>query len=168
MTTRLAGKVLRRATIVVAAALGGVTAATQASSPWDDPYPSTYHASPSVPVLIRAATVLTGTGARLDATDVLLADGKIAAIGTNLVAPTGARLVDAASLADAGDHRRALASRRVPEPGDRRQQRRQRGDRAGHRERLGEHSVWPVRSGVLDRASPAASRRSRSCRDRPT
>jgi len=94
MTTRLAGKVLRRATIVVAAALGGATAATQASSPWDDPYPSTYHASPSVPVLIRAATVLTGTGARLDATDVLLADGKIAAIGTNLVAPAGARLVD--------------------------------------------------------------------------
>ncbi|MFG6110558.1 amidohydrolase [Stenotrophomonas nematodicola] len=60
-----------------------------------DPYPSTYAAIASAPVLIRNATVLTGTGARLEQTDVLLRDGRIAAVGTALAAPTGTREVDA-------------------------------------------------------------------------
>ncbi len=37
-----------------------------------DPYPSTYQAHPDAPVLIQNATVLTGTGQRLDNADVLL------------------------------------------------------------------------------------------------
>ena len=94
MMSRVAGTVLRRGTIVALGALFGAGAAGAASSPWDDPYPSTYHAAPSAPVLIRGATVLTGTGTRLEATDVLISSGKIAAIGTNLAAPAGARLVD--------------------------------------------------------------------------
>lgn len=60
-----------------------------------DPYPSTYAAIASAPVLIRNATVLTGTGARLEQTDVLLRDGRIAAVGTALAAPAGTREVDA-------------------------------------------------------------------------
>ena len=53
----------------------------------DDPYPSAYVPRTGPPVLIRNATVLTGTGTRLDGADVLLRDGKIAAVGT---AVTGA------------------------------------------------------------------------------
>jgi imidazolonepropionase-like amidohydrolase len=60
-----------------------------------DPYPSTYHAPQSSPTLIRAATVLTGTGEKLDEADVLVVDGHIRAIGRNLEVPAGARVIDA-------------------------------------------------------------------------
>src|SRR5215213_11751138 len=45
--------------------------------------------------LIRNATVLTVSRGTLTATDVLLRNGKIAAVGQNLKAPDGARVVDA-------------------------------------------------------------------------
>ncbi|HEX2252506.1 MAG TPA: amidohydrolase [Thermoanaerobaculia bacterium] len=51
---------------------------------------------PSVTTLITGATVLTGTGERIDGGSVLLADGRIAAVGRDLQAPSGARVVDAA------------------------------------------------------------------------
>lgn len=60
-----------------------------------NPYPSTYKADTAATTLIRGATVLTGTGTRLDNADVLIADGKIEAIGPNLSAPAGARVIDA-------------------------------------------------------------------------
>lgn len=47
------------------------------------------------PTLIRNATVLTVTRGTLENTDVLLRDGKIAAIGSGLNAPAGARVIDA-------------------------------------------------------------------------
>ena len=59
------------------------------------PYPSTYVIPQSPPTLIRNATVLTGTGARLDNADVLLAGGKIVAVGSKLTGPAGAAVVDA-------------------------------------------------------------------------
>src|SRR6478752_2464172 len=62
--------------------------------PGGDPYPSTYHAVPSAPVIIRGATVLTGTGERLEDTDVLLRNGRIAAIGHDLDAPPESTVVD--------------------------------------------------------------------------
>jgi imidazolonepropionase-like amidohydrolase len=65
-----------------------------AAAQWRDPYPSTYRPIPSGPVLIRGATVLTGTGQRLDDADVLLADGKVRAVGQGLAAPEGATVVD--------------------------------------------------------------------------
>jgi imidazolonepropionase-like amidohydrolase len=76
-----------------AAAGGNATAAAQSASA--APYPSTYVAPAAPPTLLRGGTVLTGTGTRLDDTDLLLADGRIAAIGRGLAAPTGARIVDA-------------------------------------------------------------------------
>ena len=60
-----------------------------------EPYPSTYRAQPSAPTLIRGATVLTGTGQRLEAADVLLVEGRVAAVGRDLTAPPGARVIDA-------------------------------------------------------------------------
>jgi imidazolonepropionase-like amidohydrolase len=61
---------------------------------WRDPYPSTDVPIPSGPVLIQGATVLTGTGSRLEGADVLLADGRIKAVGVGLAVPAGAPVVD--------------------------------------------------------------------------
>jgi imidazolonepropionase-like amidohydrolase len=58
------------------------------------PFPSTYRMPASEPVLISGATVLTGTGERLDGADVLLRDGKVAAVGRGLVAAPGTRVID--------------------------------------------------------------------------
>lgn len=60
----------------------------------EDPYPSTYQRIASPPVLIEHATVLTGTGERLDDADVLLADGRVQAVGRALAAPANASRVD--------------------------------------------------------------------------
>ena len=49
-----------------------------------DPYPSTYRPLPAAPVLISHATVLDGTGRRLEGADVLMRDGVVAAVGTGL------------------------------------------------------------------------------------
>ena len=59
-----------------------------------NPYPSTYQPLPQQTTLIKNATVLTGTGTRLDNADVLLVDGKIAQIGANL-SSADATVVDA-------------------------------------------------------------------------
>jgi imidazolonepropionase-like amidohydrolase len=60
-----------------------------------EPFPSTYQVPVNAPVLIQGATVLTGTGERLDGTDVLIANGRIQAVGKGLTAPSDARVVDA-------------------------------------------------------------------------
>jgi imidazolonepropionase-like amidohydrolase len=49
-----------------------------------EPWQSTYVAPAARATLIRNATVLTGTGTRLDGADVLLRDGKVEAVGTSL------------------------------------------------------------------------------------
>jgi imidazolonepropionase-like amidohydrolase len=59
-----------------------------------DPYASTYRVIASPPVLIQGATVLTGTGTRVDGADVLMRDGKIVAVGANLDVPADALRVD--------------------------------------------------------------------------
>ncbi|RZA19295.1 MAG: amidohydrolase [Lysobacteraceae bacterium] len=59
-----------------------------------DPYPGTYRRVMSAPVLLQHATVLTGTGTRLDDADVLMRDGRIVAVGANLEAPADALRVD--------------------------------------------------------------------------
>ncbi|MEO6102323.1 MAG: amidohydrolase [Pseudoxanthomonas sp.] len=82
--------------LLVALGLVSLQAATsEAKSRFtQDPYPSTYHAIASGPVLIEHATVLTGTGERLDDADVLLQDGKVAAVGRGLSAPANAIRID--------------------------------------------------------------------------
>jgi imidazolonepropionase-like amidohydrolase len=60
-----------------------------------EPFPSTYQVPAGSPVLIQGATVLTGTGERLDGADVLIANGRIQAIGKGLAAPGDARVIDA-------------------------------------------------------------------------
>lgn len=60
-----------------------------------DPFASTYQPVASAPILIRGATILTGTGTRLDNADLLIANGHVDAIGANLKVPDGAQVVDA-------------------------------------------------------------------------
>jgi len=64
------------------------------SVPNADPFPSTYRAFPSRTTLIRNATVMTAAGPTMSNASVLLRDGKIAAVGTNLAAPSDAVIVD--------------------------------------------------------------------------
>lgn len=60
-----------------------------------EPFPSTYQVPANPPLLVQGATVLTGTGERLDGADVLIEDGRIEAVGQGLSAPAGARIVNA-------------------------------------------------------------------------
>ena len=58
------------------------------------PYPSTYRPLPRRDTLIFGATVLDGTGRRLDGADVLLRDGLVVAVGAGLTAPDGTVRID--------------------------------------------------------------------------
>jgi len=74
MHTRSKATLLATALLACASATHGAEA----------PYPSTYRAVASAPVLIRNATVLTGDGQRLESADVLMRDGRIVDVGTSL------------------------------------------------------------------------------------
>ncbi|WP_228482165.1 amidohydrolase [Lysobacter sp. H21R4] len=68
--------------------------AQAASAPRPDPYPSTYQVIASPAVLLQGATVLTGTGERMEGADVLMVDGRIAGVGVNLSVPANTTVVD--------------------------------------------------------------------------
>ncbi|MEG3123922.1 amidohydrolase [Sphingomonas sp. GB1N7] len=59
-----------------------------------DPFPSTYKAYPGVPTLLTNVTVFDGEGGSITGGSVLFADGKIVAVGQNLTAPAGAKVID--------------------------------------------------------------------------
>jgi imidazolonepropionase-like amidohydrolase len=68
----------------------------------DDPYPSTYQALPSEPVLIVNATLLTGTGTRIDSGSLLLAEGRVEAISEGPISSRSNRAdLDSARVVDA-------------------------------------------------------------------
>jgi imidazolonepropionase-like amidohydrolase len=60
-----------------------------------DPYPSTYTPFPSQATLIRGGTVMTAAGQVIPNGQVLIVDGRIAAVGATVQAPAGARIIDA-------------------------------------------------------------------------
>ena len=116
-----------------------------ASSPLaaGEPYSSTYEAHAGPPTLIRNATVLDGTGRRLDGADVLMRDGRIVAIGPGLDS-AGATVIDAQGrwvtpgLIDVHSHLGVYASPGVNASQD--------GNEATDPVTAGvwaEHSVWP-------------------------
>ncbi|MCW8127139.1 amidohydrolase [Microbulbifer halophilus] len=59
-----------------------------------DAFPSTYSVTQSRPVVIRGATLLTGTDEKMDSADLLLTDGVITGIGEGLEAPGDALEID--------------------------------------------------------------------------
>ena len=94
---------MRRASLIVLPVVLSGLALGCAAEPEDDngskpqaiPFPSTYAALPSETTLITGATVLTGTGDRIDGGSILIQDGKIAAVGADISAPEGATQIDA-------------------------------------------------------------------------
>lgn len=83
-----------RRSIFAACALATWALAAGAASSGPNPFPSTYVPLPSEPTYIAGATILTGTGERLDGA-ILLRDGQIAAVGRDLSPPADAVVVDA-------------------------------------------------------------------------
>ncbi|QPQ55132.1 amidohydrolase [Allosphingosinicella flava] len=62
-----------------------------------DPYPSTYRAYPGVVTAITGATIFDGEGGRIDNGTVVMADGKVLAVGgADTAIPAGATRIDAA------------------------------------------------------------------------
>ncbi len=75
--------------------LGACGQEEPASNGKSDPYASQYQALPSQAVLIRGASVLTGTGEATQQADVLLSNGKIKEIGQELSVDDETLIVDA-------------------------------------------------------------------------
>jgi imidazolonepropionase-like amidohydrolase len=63
----------------------------------EEPYPSTYRPLPADPVLIVNATILTGTGQRIDNGSLLLTDGRISQVsdGSKRIRASNAKVIDA-------------------------------------------------------------------------
>lgn len=121
---------------------------SEPAPPKPTPYASTYQAMPSAPVLLQNATILIGTGERLEATDVLLQDGKIQALGKGLTAPSGAQIINATGkwitpgIIDIHSHLGVYASPGVNATSD--------GNEATNPVTANvwaEHSVWPQDAG---------------------
>ena len=114
------------------------------AKPKAPPFPSTYQPLPSQSVLITNATILTAAGDRIARGSVLMRDGKVAAVGTSVEAPSGAVVVDGTGkwvtpgIIDAHSHLGVYASPGVDAHED--------GNEATNpntAEVWAEHSVWP-------------------------
>ena len=122
-----------------------VTAAPATSHSFERPqYPSTYQRRSFPDVLIRNATIMTAAGSELLGTSILLAGGRVTAIGTNLVAPSGAMIIDGTGkfitpgLIDTHSHLGVYAAPGTPAESD--------GNELTNpvtAEVWAEHSVWP-------------------------
>lgn len=108
------------------------------------PFPSTYTPFPSQPTLIRGGMVMTAAGEVIPNGQVLLVDGKIAAVGATVDAPAGVRVIDAGGrfvtpgIIDTHSHLGVYASPGVQAHSD--------GNEATQpntAEVWAEHSVWP-------------------------
>lgn len=107
-------------------------------------YVSTYTRQPSPAVLIRNATILTAAGPELRQASILLADGKISAVGTQVAAPAGATIVEGKGkyvtpgIIDAHSHLGVYAAPGTPSQSD--------GNEATDpvtAQVWAEHSFWP-------------------------
>jgi imidazolonepropionase-like amidohydrolase len=127
----------------------GEKPATQSAAGTGEAYASRYQPLPAESTLLRGATVLTGTGERLDNADVLLANGKIAAVGSKLDAGD-ATVVDASGLwvtpgiIDVHSHLGVYASPGVDAHSDGNE-----ATAANTAEVWAEHSVWPQDPGFV-------------------
>lgn len=138
------------AAIVVSLALAAcaTTGANEAPKPetaaTPTPFPSTYVRKPSAPILIRGGTVLDGEGGEFANSDVLLVDGKVAALGATLTAPAGATEIDArgkfvtAGIIDAHSHLGVYPSPGLQATSDGNEL-----TQPNTAEVWAEHSVWP-------------------------
>lgn len=109
-----------------------------------DPFPSTYVAPQHEPVLVEHATVLTGTGERLDDAAVYLRDGRVAAVGEIGEVAGNARRIDARGrwvtpgIIDIHSHLGDYPAPRYPAHSDGNES-----TEPNTAEVWAEHSVWP-------------------------
>ena len=110
---------------------------------WAEAYPSTYAPLPSEPTLITNATILTGTGERLEDASLLIADGKIVFVGKGQ-SPAGVNTIDASDrwvtpgLIDVHSHLGVYASPGVKAHSDGNEM-----TNPATPNVWAEHSVWP-------------------------
>jgi imidazolonepropionase-like amidohydrolase len=130
-------------------------AGTQAQTPAPqatrtDPFPSTYRPFPSAATVLRGGTVMTAAGQVIPNGQVLMVDGKIAAVGATVDAPAGATVVDVTGkwvtpgVIDTHSHLGVYASPGVQAHSD--------GNEATQpntAEVWAEHSVWPQDPGFV-------------------
>ena len=109
-----------------------------------EPYPSTYTRLPSNPVLIVNATILTGTGERIENGSLLIADGRISQVSEGSLKAGDAEVIDAEGrwvtpgLIDVHSHLGVYASPGIKAHSD--------GNEATSpvtAQVWAEHSVWP-------------------------
>ena len=114
------------------------------STPNDDPFPSTYQAPAAKPFVIRNATILTAAGPTITNGTIVVRDGKIAAVGTNVTVPPDAEVIDAKGryvtpgIIDDHSHLGVYASPSVPASADGNEM-----TKPNTPEVWAEHSVWP-------------------------
>ena len=157
--TRAAGWLKRAATTVAASAL------LAACTPGDteqgefidinrDPFPSSYTPLPSTATLITGATVLDGKGGRIEGGSVLMEGGKVVAVGTDIAAPEGATVIDAAGrwvtpgIIDVHSHLGVYPSPGVQSHSD--------GNEVGDpvtADAWAEHALWPQDPGFIRAAA---------------
>jgi imidazolonepropionase-like amidohydrolase len=118
--------------------------AADASFAHADAFPSTYVPPTTRPTLIRNATILTAAGPRIEDGSVLMRNGRIEAVGTNVQAPSDAQVVDGTDkwitpgVIDTHSHLGVYAAPGIPSLSD--------GNEATEpntAEVWAEHSVWP-------------------------
>jgi imidazolonepropionase-like amidohydrolase len=128
--------------VLFALATGDAALATHGAP--DDPFPGTYSPAASAPFAIVGATALTGTGAEIADATVLVAGGRIEAVGAKLPVPEGYAEVDGhgkwvtPGIIDAHSHLGVYPSPATPSHED--------GNEAvspNTAEVWAEHSVWP-------------------------
>ncbi len=128
--------------LVAAVTLTGCSSTTDEEA--EPPFASTYAPLPSTTTVIRDATILTGTGERLDNAHLLMGDGQVRAIGERVRVPRGATVIDAAGkwvtpgIIDAHSHLGLYPSPDVAAHSD--------GNEISApvtAEVWGEHSIWP-------------------------
>ena len=131
------------------AALILLSACSRSAGDGPRPYVSQYKALPSAATLLQGATVLTGTGDRLDDADIAMRDGLIVAVGRNLDAG-GMTVIDARGkwitpgVIDVHSHLGDYPSPQVDAHSD--------GNEAtspNTAEVWAEHSVWPQDPGFV-------------------
>jgi imidazolonepropionase-like amidohydrolase len=124
--------------------------AQDAPAPRADAFPSTYRPFASVPTLLRGGTVMTAAGQVIPNGQVLMVDGRIAAVGATVQAPANATVVDVTGkwitpgVIDTHSHLGVYASPGVPAHSD--------GNEATQpntAEVWAEHSVWPQDPGFV-------------------
>ena len=137
--------------VVVFVLLLGACAYKQPASTEGEPLPyaSRYRPLDSVATLLAGATVLTGTGERLDGADVLMRDGKIVAVGSELDAGD-ATSIDASGMwitpgvIDVHSHLGVYASPGVAAHSDGNEM-----SKPVTAEVWAEHAVWPQDPGFV-------------------